>query len=78
MLIVVSDVGGQDCAGCDVDDVSVTLCAQTALECIVSGVSCGVLCAYTLDYPPELCHFFNDGNANLSKFAYRFSIITYR
>ena len=47
MLIV-----GQDCAGCDVDDVFVSRCAQTALECIVSGVSCGVrVCAYALDYP---------------------------
>ena len=52
MLVVVSDVAGQDCVGCDVDDVCVSLCAQMALECIVSGVSCGVrVCAYTLDYP---------------------------
>ena len=52
MLIVGSDVAGQDCAGCDVDDVYVSLCAQSALECIVSGVSYGVrVCTYTLDFP---------------------------
>ena len=65
MLIVVSDVAGQDYAGCDVDDVFVTLCAQTALECIVSGVSCTGVRLY-IGLSPELCHFFNDDNANLS------------
>ena len=30
MLIVVSDVAGQDYAGCDVDDVYVTVCPKGA------------------------------------------------